>query len=469
MKARTIAFTVILLLLSLSTSAKLIQPIKAEARINIMKRINRSIEWLQIHRTSTILGAYYTPTSEDDAIIDVAENSAVAYMLTMHTKLIPTRENLPEIFEILNFTLNAKKEYFHPYYNTAEGDWISKPQPYYTNAEILQNLAFTSFHLRLEGQILTEDEEELLDGVMESIGSLVGELAEISRTSSGGWKFKYENGGLEARLRENSEVLVSLLHIAAYESKWGSHERANNYEEYLQETARWILEMQEKDPLQPGFGGFYETEEEANQSTISNAIAIFSLTTYLRLISLLDENPDPTIQEVREAIILWEENFLYKMVDEYGGLYQAREGNEVKEYPKELLAASLTLRAMAETWVVHGDVKYRRWCTTLYEWIAGGNEAKKDLQNDDGSYLNGFSTPHILGGPADVASNAYTTTSLIYAEWINIPEFPRQILYPFIALIILIGIKLVSRISRGRSRIDRQPLKPRPMNPNSPY
>lgn len=469
MKVR-VTFTAILLLVLLSASTRTIPSVKAEAETDILTRINKNMEWLQAHKTVTTLGAYYSHTSEDNAIIDVAGNSAVAYMFTMYTKLMPTRKNLPEILELLNFILNAKKgEYFYPYYNTSGRGWISKPQPYHKNSEILQNLAFISFHLRLESQILTEDEKELLDEIVESLESLVDELAKTSSTGNGAWKFKYTNEDFEAKLRENSEVLVALLHIAAYESRWGSLEQADSYRKYLQETARWILEMQERNPPQWGYGGFYETEEKSNQSTISNAIAIFSLTTYLRLISLLDESPDPTIQEVREAIILWEENFMNRMVDEYGGPHQARDKNGVKEYPKELLAASLSLRAMAETWVVHGDSKYRRWCITIYEWITGENEARKDLQSDDGFYLNGFPTLNILGGTADIASNAYTTASLIYAEWINIPEFSRQTLYPLLTLILLIGIKLVNRASQGRAQTDRQPLKPQPMNPSSPY
>ncbi|MEM2123192.1 MAG: hypothetical protein QXE79_06110 [Candidatus Bathyarchaeia archaeon] len=468
MKTQTLPIIAVSLIFILSMHIFALQPLEAETEPDIMKRINKSLEWLQTRRTTTILGSYYSSNPGEGAIIDVAENSAVAYTLTMHTKLIPTRSDIPEILGILKFILNAKSgTYFHPYYDPSGGRWISKPQPYYSNAEILQNLAFTSFHLRLEDQILTEDEKNKLDEVIESSENLIDKLTETSRRSDGAWILSYDDNLLQSRLRENSMILVSLLHIAAYEEKWGSPERSHRYGEYAQETANWILKAQEKGPTQWGYGGFYDTMEASNQSIIPNALAVFSLTTYLRLISLIDEEPNPTIQEAREAIILWEEAFLKKMVDAHGGLHPVRDVTGVREYPKELLAASLTLRAMVETWIVHGDPKYRGWCTTLYEWITGENEAGVDLQLGDGSCLNGFPTPGTPGAPADLYANAYTAASLIYGEWINIPETPLQVI-PILLTITLLFSILASRVYLGRARIDRRPLKLQPMNLGPP-
>ncbi|MEM3676962.1 MAG: hypothetical protein QW176_02315 [Candidatus Bathyarchaeia archaeon] len=478
MRTRTtliIAVPLILLLLSMRVWA--FQPIEAETDPGIMARIDRSMGWLQAHRTVTALVSYYSSSPEGSIVIDVAENSAVAYTLTMHTKLIPTREDVPEILEILKFILNGKAgAYFHPYYDPNGGGWISRPQPYYRNAEIIQNLAFTSFHLRLEDQILTDEERSLLDRVVGSSKNLIGEMAETYRGSDGSWTLRYENGDLQTRLGENSMILVSLLHIAAYEEEWGSPEGSNRYGGYAQETARWILENQERDPAHWGYGGFYDTVEASSQSTLSNAVAVFSLTTYLRLISLIDEEPNPTIQEVREAIILWEEGFLKRIVDEHGGPCWGRDETGMREYPKELLAASLTLRAMAETWVVHGDPKYRLWCATLYEWITGKNEAGLDLQLGDGSCLNGFPNPMAPGDAADLYVNAYTTASLIYGAWINIPEIPQRAIEPLLTLTLMLftllsvsGFRLVSRLCPGRVQIDRRALKPQSMNPSSPY
>ncbi|MGC8848854.1 MAG: hypothetical protein ACP5QI_00055 [Candidatus Bathyarchaeia archaeon] len=472
MKTKKIFATAVSLSLLLLMHIGAAQSIGAETGPDIMARIDKGVEWLQTHRIVTTLGSYYSSGTGEGVTVDVAENSAVAYMFTMHTKLVPMRRNVPEILAILNFTLNAKTgAFFHPYF-TMSGGWVSKPQPYYRSAEILQNLAFSSFHLRLEDQILTEDDKELLDEVVESSEDLIGELAKTYRTGDGAWRLKYEDGTLQARLKENSEILVSLLHVAAYEEEWGSPERSSLYGGYAQETARWILETQEKEPSRWGYGGFSQARGTNSQPMISNAAAVFSLTTYLRLISLLDEDPDPTIQEVREAIILWEEAFLKGMVDEHGGPYQERDEAGAREYPKELLAASLTLRAMAETWVVHGDPKYRIWCISLYNWITGKNEAENDLQLEDGSYLEGFTAPGTSGSAAGLYVNAYTTASLVYGAWINIPEVPPRTAQSLATLTLLLfasGFRLVNRVCPGRARTGRRSSRPQPMNPGSPY
>ena len=469
MRRRTLTLIAVMFTLLLMMHLEVVQALEAGAEPDILARIERSITWLEAHRSITPLGSYYSLDSGESALISVAENSAVAYILTMHTKLMPTRKYIPEILSILRFTLNAKAgAYFHLYYNVGEGAWISGPQPYYGNAEILQNIAFASFHLRLEDQLLLEDEKKLLDEAVESSEDLIDVLAETSRVSGGAWKLRYEDGSSQARLRENSMILVSLLHVAAYEEKWGSSERSRLYGEYAQETARWILKAQEKEPTRWGYGGFYETAEDSAQSTISNAVAVFSLTTYLRLISLIDEEPNPTIQEVREAVILWEEAFLRRMVDEHGGPYQGRDKTGVRKYPKELLAASMILRAMVETWVVHGDPKYRVWCITLYEWITGGNEAGVDLQLEDGSFSNGLSASGAPEGSADLYTSIYTVASLIYGEWINIPEAPLKAVPLLLTLILLVGFKLTSRVCPGRAPIDKQSLRRQPMTPGSP-
>ncbi len=359
---------------------------------------------------------------EGKKTVDIAENSATAYMLAMHTMLIPTREDLPEIQEILKFVFAAKTEKggFHPYYDTITQGWLTGPNPHYKNAEILQNMAFTAFNMRLKDRILTEEEKTILDVAIENLQNFFEENQPIIQTDNGAWKLAYRDETLEVKLCENCEILTALLYVAAYEKEWGNLTESVKYAEYAQKTALWILNMQEVEPSHWGYGGFYQTKEDAVQLTYSNAVAIFGLTTYLRVISLVDDDPSPTIHEVRDAIILWEKEYLSQIVDEYGGPRYGRGDLGVTQYPKDILTASLCLRAMSETWVVHGDPKYRGWCITIYEWITGRNEGKTDLQQEKGYFINGFKALNTVDHESNITINVYTTTSLIYAKWINL-------------------------------------------------
>ncbi len=210
------------------------------------------------------------------------------------------------------------------------------------------------------------------------------------------------------------------------------------YTDYAQKTISWISKMQENDSSHWGYGGFYETEERSIQYTSSNAIVIFSLTTYLRLISILNENPQPTTHQVREMITLWESEYLTPIVDEYSGTSHSRSNGGIIQYPKETISTAMCLRAMAETWVVHGDSKFSSWCEPLYTWVIGNNEAGINLQQEEGYFIEGFNNPQILRNETNIRVNAYTTAAFIYTKWINIPEIPHYSFIPYMILSLLL-------------------------------
>ncbi len=409
----------------------------ANGEQDILFRIDNALDWISDYEIVTEQGSYYLLTGE--TIVDITDNSVIAYLFAMHTKLVSTDEDISNIRELLQFLLSAYADTnsFHPHYDTETSQWIPAHLGlHYSNAEILQNLAFVAFHLHLQDHLLTQADEEIVDECIEKVKNVVDAHQSI-QTGDGGWTFSFDDRE-NAELKENSEILAALLYVAAYEKNWGDAAEADHYTFLAQKTALWILDNQETVSTQWGYGGFYQTKSKSIQTYKDNAIAVYGLTSYLRLITFLTDNPNPTIQMVRESIVLWEQDYLKAVTDGYGGPSYFRENSHLQFYPKTTANNALCLRAMVEVWVVHGDPKYREWTSTLYEWITGNNEANHDFQDEQGYFIYGFKTTQNIDNNISLKTQAYVTLSLIYAKWINIPELTHYIIFPLIIIILFL-------------------------------
>ena len=72
---------------------------------DILVRIDNALDWISNYERVTDQGSYYLLNGEK--IVDITDNSVIAYLLAMHTKLVSTDENISNIRELLQFFLNA--------------------------------------------------------------------------------------------------------------------------------------------------------------------------------------------------------------------------------------------------------------------------------------------------------------------------------------------------------------------------
>jgi hypothetical protein len=127
-------------------------------------------------------------------------------------------------------------------------------------------------------------------------------------------------------------------------------------------------------------------------------------------------------------------------------------------YPKTTLLAAEFMRDIAIIWIDHGEAKYWNWTEHSYRWMRGDNEAHLDFQearNLEGQ-VGGFYAGIQANGSIDRQSTSLITAActegMLYALFINVPEFER----PLAMIIIIITLTLTVLRRRKQSRLSPQ-------------
>ncbi|MEM2901372.1 MAG: hypothetical protein QXO32_01370 [Candidatus Bathyarchaeia archaeon] len=386
---------------------------------SIYQRIELALGWLEnrwVNITSQ-QGYYVDPGDEEVSLVD---NGYALSALSIYSRVYTSTKYKENILRLMRLMLNSQTAQgpFRANWNTRTGEWsepdgLTSQDPY-----IMESLAFTSFQLRYLGE-----SDETLYGAVKAV-ELCLDRNEENMGEDGGWRLRYLDGGEHVRLSENSAVLVALLYSAMFEKRWGDGMKAGELALKAQKTMRWILSQQDKVEGSWGYGGFY-SGDGYDQPFEGNALAVYAITAYLRIIISLTDAPEPSMDEARLSLRTWHDHYLTKMVDEYGGPFFSREKNGVQKYPMETRSAGWGARALVEAWVVLGDRKFRDSADDMYKWLGGFNEMGVDMQLE-GGFIRGYSSKDQLDWRQDLSTTSKALLGLIYCNWINIPELPLK-------------------------------------------
>ena len=418
-------------------------------------RIDEGLQWLLTLKGSVDEKDYFLVASSQDGMVNVAHSALTTATFVMYAKTYTSDKYDSLIRSSLEFILsmqNTTRGDFAPFYHPSTKSRVEYGEMYYLNSYILASLAFSAFHMRMARS--SPSDVDYYATVISSIQICFDNLHPTHQGSDGSWRYLYSGDRYVAEIDTNGMTLTALLYTATYLTLWGDRSQADRYIDWAEKTKDWILSMQEDAVGSWGYGGFYQNGEKSLQSAVSNARAIFGLTTYLRLIdSLVDRQTIlPSLGTVRSSLVLWEDGFFKKMVDRFNGPFSTRDSEGGEEYPKSTKAAACSMIAFVEIWVVHGDSKFLNHAKALYSWLIGNNEGGSDLQMDvrlEGrGFVNGFSSTGVLDEGVDLESNAQSISALLYGNWIDIPEFPSSKSITFVLTVCLSLILLSRRIRR---------------------
>lgn len=423
---------------------------------SIYRRIDLALGWLENRWVNlTAQQGYYVNPGDEVSLVD---NGFALNALSIYSRVYTSNKYKDNMIRLTRLMLNSQTEqgYFRANWNAGTGEWSEPNGLTFQDPYIMESLAFSSFQLRYLGEG-DETVYEAVKAVELCLNRNVGNMGE-----DGGWRLRYPDGGEHVRLSENSAVLVALLYTAMFEKLWGDGVKAGELAVKAQKTMRWILSRQDMVEGSWGYGGFYSGDGYA-QPFEGNALAVYAITAYLRIIISLTDKPEPSMDEARLSLRTWHDHYLTEMVDAYGGPFFSREKNGVQKYPMEAGSAGLGARALVEAWVVLGDRKFRDSADAMYKWLGGLNEMGVDMQLEGGGFIGGYSSRDQLNWRQDLSTTSKALLGLVYCNWINIPELPLKEATVVLALTIFLvaffraGAKsaLKNKIARRRWGLER--------------
>jgi hypothetical protein len=420
----------------------------AAAGANIDTRIVNGFDWIlgqeieYSQGSRAFISAVYS--KPDRYRIYVDENAIAASAFTMYQKVYTSNKYDEKLRSTLAFIMAAQtteKDFYH-YWNMTTRKWNEKGKLFYWNAYAVEGLAFAAFQMRLSTTL--DSEKIFFNQARNAAVACIEEWHGKSQQSDGRWIFSYPDANDHAEIDENGMILTALLYLALYELHWGDRGNMRTYTDWAEKTALWILSRQEMKKSSWAYGGFYHDETNNAQYTDSNGRAMFGLTSYLRTITSLRNQTEPTFSNVRASIYVWSDNFLLKLVDSNWGPYWYRTKSEVAKYPKQVYRAAELMRTLVEVWIVLGDLKFEDYALNIYNWITGINEKSIDLQqalnrkSEDGGFYIGINANGSIENDSNLETTATATSALIYGRWITIPEFPDYSLHLVIPLVLMI-------------------------------
>jgi hypothetical protein len=214
------------------------------------------------------------------------------------------------------------------------------------------------------------------------------------------------------------------------ERLYGDNATASKFASYSQAVAAWLVKQQESNSTSWGLGGLYTDASRLKQELQANAVALFGLNSYYKIIGLLTPSPFPSVEQVRSLMVAWMDHYVAFMVDSTWGPLASRTQNIVNAYPKLVSAAGWLMRAAADIWINIGTLDYQIQTGQMYEWLTGRNELGVDLQlahnraGESGGFILGIDDGVIIN-MTTTASNAAAMFGMVHGSLISIPEFDK--------------------------------------------
>jgi len=460
LKHRLTAFRVGILLTILLTGmieAAFLAAVTDASDIDIMTRIERGTNWILaqvVEYKESGHGFMREAAETDEEKLYCEDNSRVAWTLCNYHLGFTSPKHDRWLKAAVEFVLEGQAGTgdFHRYYDVKRKEWVLSGSFYYWNAHIMAMLAQTAFLMRKLPQRTIE--HEFWDRVVEKITLCINSWIGASMRPDGGWSFAYPEPR-QTRTEDVGMMLNALSCISGYEQMWGDRNRAEILSRAAQRTCDWILLQQEMDRSSWGYGGFYDDNSKALQTTLSNGRAMFGVLAYWTFIGLTVPKPD--YEGLRKRMIAWTEDFALRLMDSHGGPGEGRTQVLVKIYPKRTLAAAELIRDLALIWVDLGGSYYWSLAERSYCWLVGKNEMTLDMQqvNNTGATRGGFYTgienSTEVNKKSTINVTAQCVEAMLLAMSIDIPEF-SPMRYSAIFAISVIAISILEAGKRRRRR-----------------
>jgi hypothetical protein len=301
-----------------------------------------------------------------------------------------------------------------------------------------------------------QSERTYWESVIDKVRACVDYWVPRLQAADGSIQFSFPDGSARADIASNAALLVSLIHLALFEYYWGDRSLATRYGAWSQKIAGWLYSSQERNNSTWGFGGFYSNKSRAVQMAFENGLVLFGLNSYYKAASLLLTNPQPSLADLKQAMIDWMVGFLERMFDSWGGTQYARGAAGIVSYPKTTMAMSSVLQAAVDVWINIGPRLYWDDSQRLYKWITGSNELSIDLQSatgiagEAGGFYEGIGQNGTMTY-SDLGISALALYAIVRAAFVSIPgeypvpEFSGNCANAIVALVLILACLMIDR------------------------
>jgi len=446
---------IVTVLLTGMTEVALFASVTTSADIDIVTRIEKGTDWIlgQVVEYQENRHGFISEMEGAEAEkIYSEENARVAWTICNYHLDFTSVKHDKWLKAAVEFVLESQAGTwdFHRYYDLKKRQWAVSGSFYYWNAHIVALLAQSAFLMHKLPQ--TTIEYELWDRVVQRIRFCIDSWIENSMRSDGSWIFTYPEPR-PTRTEDVGMMLNALSCMSGYEQKWGDRNRAEKLSRAAQKTCEWILRQQETDRDSWGYGGFYDDDSKAFQTTVSNGRTIFGVLTYWTFIGLTVAQPD--YEALRRRMIAWTEGFAIGMMDRFGGPGEGRTEASVRNYPKRTLATAEFIRDLALIWVDLGGSYYWSLAEQSYYWLVGKNEMNLDMQQANsaaatgGGFYAGMENSTHFNKKSTTEITAECVEAMLHAMSIDIPEIPA-LRYSAIFAVEAVAMSLIFQASRRR-------------------
>jgi hypothetical protein len=436
--------------------ANFLAPVHGDTSPSIEDRIKTAVEFIQgqLLANSSVRGFLHATLPDQPQRMYSEDAGFVALALSAYQETHYSQQYYSDLMTAVEFVeaSQAGSGDFHEYYDVATRTWINGGHLYYWNAYAMLGPAYAAFVITNQLQ----SERTHWTSVVDKIRACVDYWVPRLQVGDGSILFSFPDGSARADIASNAALLVSLIHLAVFEYYWGERSLATKYAGWSQKIATWLYSLQEKNNSTWGFGGFYADKSQSLQTTFENGFAMFGLNSYYKAASLLLTNFQPSIAELKQAMIDWMVGFVERMFDSWGGTQYARTAARTTAYPKTTTATSLVLQAAIDVWINIGPQVYWSDSQRLYNWITGNNERSIDLQSatnissEAGGFYEGISQNATMTG-SDLGLSALALYAIVRAAFVSIPgrypvpEFPEMDANVILVLTLMLVFALIKR------------------------
>jgi hypothetical protein len=438
-------------------------PVQGVTYSGIEDRIRAGLEFIsgQLLTNSSVQGFLHATLPDQPRRMYAEDAGFVALALSAYQEARYSQEFYPGLKTAVEFVEAAQggSGDFREYYDLTSRTWTTGGHLYYWNAYAMLGPAYAAFVITNQVQ----SERTYWAGVVDKVRACVDYWVPRLQAADGSILFSFPDGSTKVDIASNAALLVSLIHLAVFEYYWGQRSLATKYAGWSQKIASWLYSLQERNNSTWGFGGFYSSKSRAVQTAFENGFAMFGLNSYYKAASLLLTNFQPSIADLKQAMIDWMVGYLERMFDSWGGTQNARTTAGITSYPKTTMATLSVLQAAVDVWINIGPRVYWDDSQRLYKWITGGNERSIDLQSatniagEGGGFYEGIWQNGTMTG-SDLGLSALALYAIVRAAFVSIPgeypvpEFSADYVNQNLALALILTVLIIGRRTRWDQR-----------------
>jgi hypothetical protein len=439
-------------------------PVYGAPTLSIEDRIRAAMGFVhgQLVNDSKVVGFLHAVLPEQPRRMYAEDAGLLALALSAYQETHYSQEFYSDLKRSVGFVEAAQSgsRDFFEYYDLATRTWVHGGHLHYWDPYAMLGPTYAAFTITNQVQ----SERTYWASVIDKVRACVDYWVPRLQAADGSVTFSFPDGSARADVASNAALLVSLIHMALFEYYWGDRSLATRYGVWSQKIAGWLYSLQERNNSTWGFGGFYSNKTRVIQMAFENGLVLFGLNSYYKAVSLLLINSQPSLPDLKQAMIDWMVGFLERMFDSWGGTQYARTATGITPYPKTTMAMSSVLQAAVDVWINIGPRVYWDDSQRLYKWVSGKNELSIDLQSatniagETGGFYEGIE-PSGTMTHCDLGISAFALYAIVRAAFVSIPgEYPVPEFAEVCAIVALTLILASSTISR-RKRPKQVPLK----------